>query len=177
MANVLIVYYSRTGNTRKVAAELAALGGWDLERIVDLRSRDGIIGYLRSALDSLLDRHTRLATSRLDASTYDLVIVGTPVWNGSISTPIRTWLAERAGTLPPLAFFATEGGRGAARAFGKMASLAGGVPVATLELTARDIARGPLAPKLAPLVTAVRAAVGTPPLGAPSPEAPRPAMH
>jgi len=124
MPKVLIVYYSRTGTTRKVEAELAAMGGWDLERVIDTRSREGLLGYLRAGLDALFERHTTLAPSREDPASYDFVVVGTPVWNGSVSTPIRTWLAEHAGRLPPLAFFATEGGRGGQRAFDKMASIA-----------------------------------------------------
>ena len=168
MSKVLIVYYSRTGTTRKVAAELAAMGGWDLERVIDTRSREGLLGYLRAGLDALFERHTTLAPSREDPASYDFVVVGTPVWNGSVSTPIRTWLAEHAGRLPPLAFFATEGGRGGQRAFDKMASIANVVPLATLELHQRDVERGSLAPRLAPLVAAVRAAL------TPEPEAPPP---
>ncbi|HEX9105534.1 MAG TPA: flavodoxin [Polyangia bacterium] len=162
MSNVLIVYYSRTGTTRKVAAELAAIAGWDLERVIDLRSRDGLVGYLGASVDALLDRRTTLAPSRADPATYDLVVVGTPVWNGSASTPIRTWLEAHAGRLPPLAFFATEGGRGAARAFRKMAAVAGVAPSFTLELRASDLEAGALVAKLAPLVAAVRSLVGRP---------------
>lgn len=175
MSKVLIVYYSRTGTTRKVAAELAAMGGWDLERVIDTRSREGFLGYLRAGFDALFERHTQLAPAREDPATYDLVIVGTPVWNGSVSTPIRTWLAEHAGRLPPLAFFATEGGRGAQRAFDKMASIANVVPLATLELKQGEVERGELVSRLAPLVAAVRAAVGPSP-GAPAPEA-APPLH
>lgn len=169
MSKVLIVYYSRTGTTRKVAAELAAMGGWDLERVIDTRSREGLLGYLRAALDALFERHTELAPAQEDPATYDFVIVGTPVWNGTVSAPIRSWLSRYAGRLPPLAFFATEGGRGAQRAFAKMASIANVVPLATLELRQRDVERGALPPRLAPLVAAVRAAVGPQP-GAPPPE-------
>lgn len=167
MAKVLIVYYSRTGTTRKVAAELAAISGWDLERVIDTRPREGLLGYLRAGLDALLERHTRLAPTRADPARYDFVVVGTPVWNGSVSTPIRTWLAAYAGRLPPLAFFATEGGRGARRAFDKMGAIANVVPLATLELTQRDVERGDLAPRLAPLVAAVRSALAPEPVPPP----------
>lgn len=167
MPKVLIVYYSRTGTTRKVAAELAAISGWDLERVIDTRPREGLLGYLRAGLDALLERHTRLAPSRADPASYDFVVVGTPVWNGSVSTPIRTWLAEHAGRLPGLAFFATEGGRGGRRAFDKMGTIANVVPLVTLELTQREVEAGDFAPRLAPLVAAVRAALGPEP--APSP--------
>jgi flavodoxin len=177
MSNVLVVYYSRTGNTRRVAEELAARGGWDLERVIDTRPRDGLIGYLRSGFDSLFRRTTTLAPPRHDPADYDLVVVGTPVWNASVSTPIRTWLEERRGLLPALAFFATEGGRGAPHAFRQMALLAGGTPIATLELTDEELRRGALEHQLAPLLATIEAVAHRQQPGAP-PHAPNPrALH
>ncbi len=173
MSNVLVVYYSRTGTTRRVAEQLAAAGGWDLERVIDNRPRDGLVGYVRSAIDSLLQRRTTLTPPQHDASRYDLVIVGSPVWNASVSTPIRTWLEQHRGQLPPLAFFVTEGGRGGGRAMRQMAALAGGLPTPTLELTDADVARGDLQARLAPFVAAVEAAVRRPEV-APPPERPEP---
>ena len=176
MSRVLVVYYSRTGATRKVAEELAAITGWDLEPVIDTRSRGGVIGYLRSAADSLFRRPTKLIPPRHNPANYDLVVVGSPVWNGSVSTPIRTWLEERRGDLPALAFFATEGSRGAPRAFHQMAALAGGMPIATLELSSMELRHGSLAPRIAPLVAAVDSAIGwlqpTEPPHEPSPPAP-----
>lgn len=99
MADVLVVYYSRTGTTRRVATELAAIGGWDVEPLIDMKPRDGLIGYGRSLLDSILGRTTQLAAPRHNPADYDLVVVGTPVWSASISTPIRTWLEEHVGHL------------------------------------------------------------------------------
>jgi len=177
MSNVLVVYYSRTGNTRRVATELAAMGGWDVEPVIDMKPRDGLIGYGRSLLDSILGRTTRLAAPRHNPADYDLVVVGTPVWSASISTPIRTWLEEHAGQLPPLAFFATENRRGAERVFRQMASIAGAMPVLTLELRANDLRRGPLAPRFALLIAKVRAAVGAPRPAGPTVEPHPPTMH
>jgi flavodoxin len=45
---MLVVYYSRGGNTRAVAEEIArALGGADLEEIRDAADRSGWRGYLK----------------------------------------------------------------------------------------------------------------------------------
>jgi hypothetical protein len=168
---------SRTGTTRRVATELAALGGWDVEPLIDMKVREGLIGYGRSLLDAIFGRTTRLAAPRHDPADYHIVVIGTPVWSNSVSAPVRTWLEEHARELPPLAFFATENGRGAARAFRQMASIAGTIPVVTLELTAKDLRRGPLAPRLTPLIATIRGAVGTPRPAAPPAEPPQPTMH
>lgn len=99
-SNVLVVYYSRTGMTRRVATEIAALGQWDLEPVIDMKPRNNLFGYTRSMFDSLFGRSTELAAPRHNPAEYELVIVGTPVWNGSVSAPIRTWLQDWAGRLP-----------------------------------------------------------------------------
>ena len=51
-SRTLVVYYSRTGNTERVAKDVAARLGADLERIVDKASRLGFTGYLRAVYDS-----------------------------------------------------------------------------------------------------------------------------
>ena len=176
-SNVLVVYYSRTGTTRRVATESAALGQWDLEPVIDMKPRNNLFGYTRSMFDSLFGRSTELAAPRHNPAEYELVIVGTPVWNGAVSAPIRTWLQDWAGRLPTLAFFATEKRRGAERAFRQMAALAGSTPIITLELTARDAESGPLGPRLVPLIATVRAAVGATQAAVRSPEPLPPAPH
>ena len=175
--NVLVVYYSRTGNTRRVATELATLGDWDIEPLIDTKNRRGPVGYVRSLLDSIFARTTHLAALRHDPADYDLVVVGTPVWSSSISAPVRTWLQEHAGKLPPLAFFATENRRGAARVFEQMAAIARSTPIITLELTANDLRSGPLAPRLAPLIATIRGAAGPRRPVAPATEPRPPTMH
>ncbi len=44
MSRILVVDYSRTGNTHLVAKAIARGCGADLERIRDVRSRRGIVG-------------------------------------------------------------------------------------------------------------------------------------
>ncbi|HEY6556012.1 MAG TPA: hypothetical protein VI072_02020, partial [Polyangiaceae bacterium] len=119
MANsgILIVYFSRTGMTAQVAHELrqALLSRGvrcDLESLEEAGTRRGIRGYLRSALDSILDRRASLLPPDHDPAAYELVVVGTPIWNADVSTPIRTFLRTRGGQLPRLAWFLTYGGSG-----------------------------------------------------------------
>ena len=107
----LVVYYSRSGNSRAVAVEIArALGGADVEEIRDTVDRTGLLGYLRSFRDGMRKRTTTLATPGRDVSEYDVVIVGGPVWVGAPSSPVRTWLRAHAGELHEVAFFLTHGG-------------------------------------------------------------------
>jgi hypothetical protein len=135
---VLVVYYSRTGYTRRVAHSLARRLHADLEEIGS-DERPGALGYLRCALESLLRLQTAIRTPQHDPAAYGLVLVGGPVWFWGLSSPVRSYLMLRRRRLPQLGFFCTMGGSGARRVFDSMTTLAGKRPLATLALTDRDI--------------------------------------
>lgn len=140
--STLVVYFSRTGTTRKVAEAIARSVGADIEAIHEQKDRLGLRGYLRSAFDATLGRWVPIDAIGRDPTRYDLVIVGTPVWGWSLSAPVRAFLSNQARRLPRVAFFVTEGGGGDRRVFGQMAEVVGAEPVATLALVQRDVERG-----------------------------------
>jgi len=139
-SKTLVVYYSRSGHTRRLAEVIAQASGGDLEELVDLTNRLGIWGYLRSGFDATFKRNTRLETLRRDPALYDLVIMGTPVWNESVSAPMRTFLMQNYLKFQKVAFFVTYGGRGAERVFKQMAQLSGQTPLAQLAVPDREFA-------------------------------------
>ena len=61
MKRILIAYYSRSGNTRRVATRLAVDLGADLEEIVDPTCRSGVFGYQRSGFQALFRRLVPIA--------------------------------------------------------------------------------------------------------------------
>ena len=89
---ILVVYYSLSGNTQRVARDLATHLGADLQRIRERTQRRGFLGYVRAAFDSLRERRVALMDVARDAAEYDLTIVGTPIWTGRITPAVRTYL-------------------------------------------------------------------------------------
>lgn len=154
--NALVVFYSRSGTTREAAERIARRLGADLEEIYDPTNRRGLRGWVRSIMDARRARKAPIAPTRKDPSRYDLVIVGTPVWDAHVSAPVRAWLSTHAGALRKVAFFLTEGGRGEARVFREMRELAGQAPMATLLLLQRDVERGRDAPAIDSFVRMLR---------------------
>lgn len=148
MAKILVVYFSRTGYTRKVAEEIASRCGADLEAIEDLRSRAGLFGYLRSGREALRKQPADIRPAARNPSDYDLVVLGTPVWAGHVSSPMRAYLAAHGSALEQVAFFCTLGGSGAEAAFADMADLGRREPLASLALNDRELKRGGYADKL-----------------------------
>jgi flavodoxin len=135
----LVIYYSRSGHTKKVAEEISFVLKCDIEEIKDKTSRKGIWGWLTSGRDSTLGRLTKISDILKNLDSYDMVIIGTPIFSFNVSSPIRTFLSENAEKISNAAFFCTEGGSGASRAFNTMSSLIGKEPVATLEIKEREL--------------------------------------
>ncbi len=140
-SRVLVVFYSRTGTTKGVAESLAGAVRGDLEGIADRTKRSGMLGYLRSGYEAARRRLIQIAPAVHDPSTYDLVIIGTPIWNLSVSSPVRSYLHRHRGAFRKVAFFCTCGGRGDARAFAQMTEISGATPIATLVVRDKEVPR------------------------------------
>lgn len=138
----LVAYYSRSGNTRRVAEVIAAELGADLEPITDRTERNGLLGYLRAARDAISGRGTAIGEPVHSPATYDLVVVGTPVWASAVTPAIRSYLARHAGRLPDAALFLTHGGTGRERVFSQMTALCGRFPLGAFALREQELRGG-----------------------------------
>ena len=103
----LVVYYSRTGKTKFVAEETTAELGADIEEIVDLKSREGKMGWLSAGKDASSNSQTKIAETKRNPSEYDLIVLGTPVWAWSPSSAIRTYVAKHDLSGKKVALFFT----------------------------------------------------------------------
>ncbi|MFO7710637.1 MAG: flavodoxin [Candidatus Woesearchaeota archaeon] len=135
----LIIYFSRTETTRKVAEALAKRLKADIERITEPKDREGALGYLRSGKEASLKQLPRINPIKSNPGQYDLVIIGTPVWAFTMASPIRSFLTPN--TLKKVAFFCTMNGSGAKRTFKDMQALAG-QPIAEASFLTKDVHKG-----------------------------------
>lgn len=88
----LVVYYSRTGNAKFVAEIIAAELGSDIEEVVDLKSREGKLGWMSAGREAMSGKETQIAPTKKFPQNYDLLIIGTPVWAWGPTCAIRTYL-------------------------------------------------------------------------------------
>lgn len=121
--NILVVYYSRTGATRKVAACITKQLGADMEEIIDRKKRSGIWGFLTGGRDAMRRKETEISEIKKDPSKYDLVIAGSPMWAGNIAPATRTYLNKYKVDIKSLAFFATSGGSNQEKIFEEVRNL------------------------------------------------------
>lgn len=134
----LVVYYSRTGITRKVAAEIAQRLGADLEEIIDLKARRGAWEYLKAGRDAMKRVPAEIGEIKYDPSAYELVAIGTPVWAGNMACAIRTYIGQNKDRIKKLALFCTMGGSGDQNTFKEMESISGQTAVAKLTIRTRE---------------------------------------
>lgn len=135
----LVVYYSKTGGTEWVAKRVAERLGAETERIGDRSHRAGLLGFLRSGFESFRKRTPDIDPPRETPSSYEVVIVGTPIWAGRMASPVRSYLQRVSGTLPAMALFYTSGGGGYDETLDEMARMAGAKAVARTGFRQKDL--------------------------------------
>ncbi len=118
-SRILVVCYSRGGTTLRVAEHVAEALGAELERIEEGTARTGLGGWARSALEAAAKGLPTIRTTK-DPRAYDLVILGSPVWVGTMASPIRTYIYTHPGQLRSASFFAVMGGSGGEDAIREM---------------------------------------------------------
>lgn len=163
---MLVAFYSLSGNTGKLAHEIARELGADIESIRDATPRRGAIGMLRSIIDASFRREPAIRPAEKKPMDYDLLVLGGPIWAGRLASPVRTYARRHAAGARRVAFFCTQGGRGADKALAELARLCHMSPSAMLVVDARHLARDDHAADLARFIAALGVAQK------PSPQAP-----
>jgi len=148
MARTLIVVYSNTGTSRRLAALLSSQLGWPVGDIVEARSRAGTGGMLRCVADSLLRRRPAIAYQGPDPAGFDAVVLVAPIWVGQLAGPMRSFVTERRQTLPRAAVISVMGGKGGENAFAEVGHLLGKPPLLAAAFSAREIDDGSAAGRL-----------------------------
>lgn len=118
MAKVLVAYFSASGVTGKVAANLAKAIGADLYEIApEIPYTNADLNWMdkksRSSVE-MNDRSSRpaIGTKVDDMSTYDTVFVGFPIWWYREPSIIDTFVESYDFSGKTIVPFATSGGSG-----------------------------------------------------------------
>ncbi len=144
----LIIYFSRTGMTRKVAENLRTKLNADIEEIKDPTDRAGVVGYFRCGKESIKKILAPIEDIKSDLTTYDLVIIGTPIWGWNMSSPIRAFATRYADRLPRIAVFCTQGGSGADKAVAEIETLVGKKSLSSVAINNKEMNSGQFETKL-----------------------------
>jgi flavodoxin len=135
----LIVYYSRTGLTKKIATLISTKIKADLDEIIDKKDRSGATGYMIAGKDAMQKQLTKISYEK-DPKEYDLVLIGGPVWAWTMTPAVRTYLDKNVDALKikKVAFFATQSSDGAEKKFKAMEQMLDMKAIATLTINGKD---------------------------------------
>lgn len=129
----LVVYYSASGNTERVAKDIAEAAGADLFEIVptevytseDLNWTNPDSRVSREHDDESL-RDVPLTTTEVpDWDSYDTVFIGYPIWWGIAAWPVDTFVKNNDFTGKIVIPFATSSSSGMGQSGSLLADMAG----------------------------------------------------
>lgn len=106
-----IIFYSRTGKTSIIAEIIKDTFGYNLQEIIDLKNRSGILGYIGGVIDIWLRPLTEISPSVVDIKDYSLLFIGAPLWGGKFPPAITTFFSSAHFSGKKVVLFATCGSR------------------------------------------------------------------
>ena len=110
--NILVAYFSHSGNTRVIANQIRGSVGGDIFEIVTVdpypTDYDEVVEQARKELRE--DYRPRLKTKVETMESYKVVFVGYPNWWGTIPKPVAAFLSEYDFSGKTIAPFCTHEG-------------------------------------------------------------------
>lgn len=110
----LVLYYSQTGNTQKVAELIQEKVGADIEAIVPVVPYDGDYDATieRGRVELFEGKFPEIQPVNVNVADYDVIFIGFPVWFGTYAPPIETMLNNvdlRGKKIVPFCTFGSGG--------------------------------------------------------------------
>ncbi len=110
---VLLVYFSWGGNTRAVATQIQELAGCDIVEVEPEEAYPDTYETVRPIAYEELENGSRPIKTKVNNMTdYDILIVGTPIWGGHLTPPMKLFLQSYDLNGKTIAPFSTHQGSG-----------------------------------------------------------------
>lgn len=112
--NILVLYFSMTGNTQSVAEIIQDQVGGDIVRLETVQKYpsdyDELLDYAQNEQSE--NARPKLKTSIENINDYDVIFLGYPIWWGDMPMPVYSFLDEYDLSGKTIAPFVTHGGSG-----------------------------------------------------------------
>lgn len=116
-ARSLVIFYSHSGNTRKIAQMIAEKVGADLQEIhpeVDYPIDEAAL-FRQAKLEMEEKACPLIRPVTMDLAQYRTIYLGTPNWFSTIAPPVATFLRQVMPNEKYIVPFCTHGGGGSGR--------------------------------------------------------------
>ncbi len=114
---ILVAYFSHSGNTREIADQINKIVGSDIFEIQSVSpyptDYDTVVKQAKHELES--GHKPALKAKVNNIKSYDLIIIGYPIWWYTVPAPIRAFLSEYDFSGKTIAPFCTHEGSGLSR--------------------------------------------------------------
>jgi flavodoxin len=134
----LVVYYSRSNITKKLAENIAGEIDADIEEIVPKVNYQGKLGYARGGKHALSEKIIEIEDTKFNPEDYDVVYIGAPVWAGKIANPTLSYIKQNEGKLKNVKFFMTAGSKDYEKGFRQLEKYSI-TPIKTFGLTTKQV--------------------------------------
>lgn len=134
---IALVYYSLEGNSKYVANKILEYIKADVIQLKPVKDypTGHINKYIWGGKSVVFGETPKLKKYSFSASKYDTIIIGTPIWAGSYSPPIKTFLKDNDLSKKNIAIYACHMGGGAEKCFNKLKNkIVDSNVIATLQL-------------------------------------------
>ena len=113
---ILVAYFSwsENGNTRNLANKIKLETGGDIFEIVPVtaysKNYDDCLAQAVKEIDSSFKPEIKGSVDKFES--YDIILVGSPIWCGTIAPPVATFLSNNDFSKKTVLTFVTYGGGG-----------------------------------------------------------------
>lgn len=119
---ILIAYYTRSGNTKKIAENIQKIVGGDL---FEIKCVEPYSEAYRKALSQAKkqinnDEFPEIKAFHGNIEIYDKIFVGTPNWCNTMAPPVKAFLRQNNFRNQKIVPFCTHGGGGSGHIFDDM---------------------------------------------------------
>ncbi|MDR1904817.1 MAG: NAD(P)H-dependent oxidoreductase [Treponema sp.] len=91
-----VIYFSYEGNCRLIAEQIQEIAHAELLdlHLQEEKQRKGLAKYVWGGRQVMLNQKPSLKPYTFDSASYELIIIGTPVWAGSPAPALDTFLEQ-----------------------------------------------------------------------------------
>ena len=123
--NILIVFFSHSGNTQEIATQIYDETGGDVLELYPVnpypRQYNEVVELAKQETQS--NFLPELEPYSNDVESYDIIFIGSPVWWYTVAPPIKTFLSENNIEAKIIIPFCTHEGSGQAMSFDHIKAL------------------------------------------------------
>ena len=148
LKKILITYYTRSGHTEKLVTKLAEYLDADIEKLIDLKNRKGLLGFFRGGKDASQKKLTDIDQVKYNPNNYDLVVLATPTWASTVSPALRTYIEKHKTDFKNVAFLVSQGGGCNGKIYKDLETLTGKSPAAAVDFSRSELSSKTWAEKL-----------------------------